>query len=33
MEVNIQELEVWLDQHKDSIPERSKWKRTMMDIA
>ena len=33
MEVNIQELEVWLDQHKDSIPERSKWKRTLMDIA
>ena len=33
MEANIKELETWLDQHKNSIPEKPKWKRTLMDIA
>ena len=32
MEISIRELETWLDKHKDDIPERPKWKRTIMDI-
>lgn len=30
--MEVQELKNWLDKHKHEIPERPKWKRTIMDI-
>ncbi len=30
--MNVQDLKDWIDKHKDKIPERPKWKRTILDI-
>lgn len=30
--MTVQDLKDWMDKHKDRIPERPKWKRTIMDI-
>ena len=32
MDINIKELDAWFDQHKDDIPKRPAWKRTLLDI-
>lgn len=30
--MNVQDLKDWIDKHNDKIPERPKWKRTILDI-